>query len=150
MLMNQLCPKCKEEGLCVVNGFREYYEGCEICHYRFNFDKEDLPSDYTCQSCNSSDGEIVETESTINIKCKSCGADYIMVNKRQKEVVGLRTPPASLFGDPKPEEPVRCPKCSSTQITTGSRGYSMIWGFIGSGKTVNRCARCGHKWEPRR
>lgn len=45
---------------------------------------------------------------------------------------------------------LRCPKCSSTQISTGSRGYSMVWGFVGSGKTVNRCANCGHKWEPRR
>lgn len=45
---------------------------------------------------------------------------------------------------------IRCPKCSSTQITTGSRGYSMVWGFVGSNKTMNRCAKCGHKWEPRR
>lgn len=45
---------------------------------------------------------------------------------------------------------IRCPKCSSTQITTGSRGYSMVWGFVGSGKTVNRCAKCGHKWEPKK
>lgn len=45
---------------------------------------------------------------------------------------------------------VRCPKCNSTQITTGSRGYSIVTGFIGAGKTVNRCARCGHKWTPRR
>lgn len=44
----------------------------------------------------------------------------------------------------------RCPKCRSTSISTGSRGYSVVWGFIGSGKTVNRCANCGHKWEPRR
>lgn len=44
----------------------------------------------------------------------------------------------------------RCPKCDSTSITTGARGYSMVWGFIGSGKTVNRCANCGHKWEPKR
>lgn len=45
---------------------------------------------------------------------------------------------------------IHCPKCNSTQITTGSRGYSIVTGFIGAGKTVNRCARCGHKWEPRR
>lgn len=45
---------------------------------------------------------------------------------------------------------VRCPKCSSTQITTGSRGYSLAWGFIGAGKTVNRCAKCGHSWQPRK
>lgn len=43
-----------------------------------------------------------------------------------------------------------CPKCHSTQITTGSRGFSMVTGFIGAGKTVNRCAKCGHKWTPRR
>lgn len=48
------------------------------------------------------------------------------------------------------ESVIRCPKCSSTQITTGARGYSMMWGFMGAGKTVNRCAKCGHKWEPKR
>lgn len=149
MLMNQLCPKCNEKGLCIVNGHREYCEACEICHYKLIFDKEELPVNYSCQSCNSPDGEIVETESTINIKCKSCNAEQVMVNKRQKEVVGFKTPPATLFADPKPEEPVRCPKCSSTQISTSARGYSMIWGFMGAGKTVNRCARCGHSWKPR-
>lgn len=43
----------------------------------------------------------------------------------------------------------RCPKCNSTQISTDSRGFSMVWGFWGSGKTVNRCAKCGHSWKPR-
>ena len=43
-----------------------------------------------------------------------------------------------------------CPKCGSTQISTGSRGYSLAWGFIGSGKTVNRCAKCGYKWTPKK
>ena len=45
---------------------------------------------------------------------------------------------------------VKCPKCGSTQITTGQRGYSLITGFLGSNKTVNRCAKCGYKWEPKR
>lgn len=45
---------------------------------------------------------------------------------------------------------LHCPKCNSTNISTGSRGYSMMWGFIGSGKTVNRCGSCGYKWEPKR
>lgn len=42
-----------------------------------------------------------------------------------------------------------CPKCGSTYITAGARGYSAVTGFIGSGKTVNRCANCGHTWEPK-
>lgn len=42
----------------------------------------------------------------------------------------------------------KCPKCGSTSITTGSRGYSLFTGFLGSGKTVNRCGNCGYKWNP--
>jgi len=45
---------------------------------------------------------------------------------------------------------LHCPKCDSTNITTGSRGYNIVWGFIGSGKTVNRCGKCGYKWEPKK
>lgn len=43
----------------------------------------------------------------------------------------------------------KCPKCGSTAITTGARGFSIITGFLGSGQTVNRCGNCGHKWKPR-
>lgn len=43
---------------------------------------------------------------------------------------------------------VRCPRCGSTQITTGQRGYSLFSGFLGSNKTVNRCANCGYSWKP--
>lgn len=45
---------------------------------------------------------------------------------------------------------VSCPKCGSTAITAGQRGYSFLTGFLGSGKTVNRCANCGHTWKPGR
>ena len=43
---------------------------------------------------------------------------------------------------------VKCPRCGSTQITTGQRGYSLLTGFLGSNKTVNRCAACGYSWKP--
>lgn len=46
------------------------------------------------------------------------------------------------------DSPVRCPRCMSNQITTSSRGYSLLWGFLGSGSTVNRCGNCGHTWKP--
>ena len=41
-----------------------------------------------------------------------------------------------------------CPKCGSTAITAGQRGYSILTGFLGSNKTVCRCANCGHSWKP--
>lgn len=46
------------------------------------------------------------------------------------------------------DTPARCPRCMSNQITTGSRGYSLLWGFLGSNKTVNRCGKCGYIWKP--
>lgn len=61
-------------------------------------------------------------------------------------------------------EPVRCPKCHSTSISTTTKGLSagkavagavvagaagaVVGAVHGSGNVVNICAKCGHKWEP--
>jgi len=47
------------------------------------------------------------------------------------------------------EVPLSCPRCGSTSVTTGARGYSIVTGFLGSNKTTNRCGKCGHSWQPR-
>lgn len=44
---------------------------------------------------------------------------------------------------------IKCPKCGSTSVATITRGYSVLLGFIGSGKVVNICGSCGHKWKPK-
>lgn len=41
-----------------------------------------------------------------------------------------------------------CPRCGSTAIATTSRGYSVLWGFVGSGNPMNVCQNCGHKFKP--
>lgn len=46
------------------------------------------------------------------------------------------------------DQPLKCPRCGSTAVATTSRGYSLIWGFIGSNKTINRCGKCGNTWRP--
>lgn len=43
---------------------------------------------------------------------------------------------------------IKCPRCGSTNITTGQRGFKLTTGFIGSNKTVNRCGNCGYSWKP--
>ena len=43
---------------------------------------------------------------------------------------------------------VCCPICGSESIATVNRGYSWFWGFLGSGKPVNVCQKCGHKFTP--
>lgn len=44
---------------------------------------------------------------------------------------------------------VHCPRCGSTAVTTGQRGFSIVTGPIGSSKTTNRCSKCGRKWYPK-
>lgn len=41
-----------------------------------------------------------------------------------------------------------CPKCLSTSISANRRGYSLVWGFIGSNKMICTCLKCGHRWKP--
>ena len=60
------------------------------------------------------------------------------------------------------DDEIRCPKCGSTQITAGNKGFSvgkavagdvvagpvgLVAGAIGSKKTIITCLNCGHKWE---
>jgi ribosomal protein L7/L12 len=46
------------------------------------------------------------------------------------------------------ESVIRCPKCGSTEYHAGARGFSIVTGFVGSGKTVLTCLKCGHRWKP--
>ena len=39
-------------------------------------------------------------------------------------------------------ETLCCPRCGSTAVSIGQRGFSILYGFWGSNKTVNRCGRC--------
>ena len=42
----------------------------------------------------------------------------------------------------------KCPRCGSTSLATVNRGYSIVWGFLGSGTPMNVCQKCGHKFKP--
>ena len=48
----------------------------------------------------------------------------------------------------KEREQVHCPKCKCKDIGVVNRGYSILTGFIGSGKVMNVCKKCGYKWKP--
>lgn len=48
----------------------------------------------------------------------------------------------------KEQNQVKCPKCNCTDIGVVNRGYSIMWGFVGSGKSMNVCKKCGYKWKP--
>lgn len=45
------------------------------------------------------------------------------------------------FAPPK-ENPIRCPRCGSTEYTLMNRGFSIFTGFFGSGNVKRVCNRC--------
>lgn len=96
-------------------------------------------------SCDSLDAII-----RINKLAGSCyETTYEIVDKIQQEgkippVLRIKTKEEYL----QEKNQIRCPKCGSTNIGVTNRGYSLLTGFIGSGKTMNFCQSCGHKWKP--
>lgn len=61
------------------------------------------------------------------------------------------------------ENEIKCPKCSSTQLTANKQGFSgkkavagavltggvgLLAGTIGSNKVKITCLNCGHEWKP--
>ncbi|MEP0872440.1 hypothetical protein NDA01_21730 [Trichocoleus desertorum AS-A10] len=64
---------------------------------------------------------------------------------------------------PETETQIRCPKCNSTQISAGKKGFGvgkaaagvvllgplgLAGGMLGSGQVQLSCINCGHQWEP--
>lgn len=105
--------------------------------------------------------EIVENTPSIIIHAVSKEIGQTVVSKLEEIGCTAALKPSSGSGEPKTEEraiketflftkdePLKCPRCSSTAVTTTSRGYSLLWGFAGSNKTVNRCGKCGYTWKP--
>jgi len=55
----------------------------------------------------------------------------------------LRTYIPDAFSEPKDTKPIICcPKCGSREFTLLNRGYSILTGFIGSGKVKRVCNQC--------
>lgn len=60
-------------------------------------------------------------------------------NIRQQELREIRRAIA--------DEPIRCPKCESTQISSDRRGWNVVTGVYGSSQVMVTCLRCGHQWK---
>lgn len=46
------------------------------------------------------------------------------------------------------DDVVRCPECDSRQVHAEKRGWSFWLGFLGSGRIVITCLKCGHRFYP--
>lgn len=142
------CPYCGSTENEVTNNPDKYGKCCIVCEKIITNKIDALLEIFPkCEKCGSLN--IVKRINSNNINCFCNDCSYVEILYKKDSTTGLLVDAEDLHIPPQKYE-LRCPKCSSTQIVTGQRGYSVVWGFMGSNKTMNRCANCGHKWEPRR
>lgn len=137
------CKKCKEEGREVDEVYNPI-NGTGVCHVH-NTPLEEIN---------------INIKEYLTITDISRDVNFLeaMIFLKQKDIIEYETRMSQFRSQveqqkvTKAEESnkIKCPKCNSTSITAGQRGFSIVTGFIGSNKTVNRCANCGYKWKPSR
>lgn len=110
-----------------------------------------------CQMCKSNLLEHVDTDATIGeyIKLSKISSDghfiKAMLELHKQNIIEYQLKLGQLTQSSlNTQNTLTCPKCGSTNVTTGARGWKWTTGFIGSGKTVNRCGNCGYTWKPKR
>lgn len=155
------------------NNFTDFTKAfiCPKCAKSYKHD--DIPIQFKCEYCNSilvqtdmgrrelrSIGTLKINEEKFNNKtvelAKKFGDnqfDENVYNDRLKKLhqeveKSIREADDYFAKKSQQQNAPKCPKCGSTAITAGQKGYSLLTGFLGSNKTVNRCANCGHTWRP--
>ena len=97
--------------------------------------------------------QIIDEDTEKTVMCKDIGIVKCEIKRPYYDspIIGMdnQAIESPIHYDPSSVAP-KCPKCGSSTVVTGRKGFSVMTGFIGSGATMNRCGRCGHKWKPRR
>ena len=140
-MMVKMCPECRKSKIVSDEPFGAYFPmvnndnyECRNCQSRL----VDIDIEFYDYSIIVSEKNTVEfLEAMLRLKKEN-------IIEYQSKISQFRNKQTWRDESNKP----KCPRCGSTSITAGQRGYSLIWGFIGSGNTVNRCSKCGHKWKP--
>ena len=156
----RICPKCGTRGLVPIEADKNCFCGGDMVLFNVTKDEYVKMSDYEInQMIEEMDiHPLISKDDALAIYNVTHSTEIIdaMIELKQKDIIeyGLKL---SQFKNQleqkrqinqKENNQVRCPRCGSTNITAGQRGYSLLTGFVGSGSTVNRCASCGHKWKP--
>ena len=145
--MVKVCPKCGS--FC-----KDYHDRdtlCDVCNEKMvttNFRDED----YATALKSEKEAEFLQRireRYVINSPEFDEKLYNEVIDKEYMENMRVDALMESLSKNSQKNNVLKCPKCGSTAITTGQRGFSLISGFWGSGKTMNRCGNCGYKWKPR-
>lgn len=153
------CPECGKE-------ISDKSKQCIHCGYPLERNRKDdkdklLDSESYCRKCkkitrdklvtmhfnNNGVDEQIESVNCVDCNTRKPNASAELILKKRAERQAKLQQTISVN---KTNGIACCPKCGSTSIKAVNRGYSLLSGFIGSGKTMNYCMNCGHKWDPKK
>lgn len=144
----KICPTCKKEKIkdafSSSPGYIDYlYDSAEKCRYGHPIIMTSMPDDdFTILS------KISDSTDFYDAMIKLHDDDIIEYELKMSQFRSqVQAKEAEEERKKADESKPRCPKCGSTSITAGQKGYSILTGFLGSGKPMNVCQSCGHKWK---
>jgi len=96
------------------------------------------------------------------VRCE-CGEYHNLIVDQDSYRV-ITNPPTKKLAETNYQEDdtIKCPRCGSTQLHTGDKGFSLgkaaiggiligavglLGGLIGSKKTMITCLKCGYRWQ---
>lgn len=137
------------------------YADCEKCGHSIKIPKSlcvnkgknnySITQPIKCEKCGNESSEIIEVKEKRESFWKSMRKSFNEGMKKRDERIRQKA-----------SEPIHCPKCGSTQITAGKKGFSvgkaivgdlvagpegLLAGNIGSNKVIVTCLKCGHTWK---
>lgn len=125
---------------------------CYVCGYETD---EDI---YECPQCLCEDVFVTsKDEEELMVLFDDRELTNAMIKLKQDNIVEYKLKLQQLKNSKEQQKVVEqksntpqltCPKCGSTNITEGTRGFTFTTGFIGSGKFRYVCKDCGNKWKP--
>lgn len=122
---NKICPNCQAEMIDTgLDGIKEFDRITEFGNYSV---------DFLLAMINLKKNDIIKYTNQMNIINAKAEDES---QKRYNEYIAQ-------------QNQVCCPRCGSTQITTGQTFKRALFGLMYNQVTVNRCANCGCTWEPR-
>lgn len=121
---------------------------CSICNFKNNYKFKE------CPICGGKNTMRNEEEDTLNAISTDPQFLKAMQELKEKDIIEYELKMSQFRSQVEQKNKAReeanrprCPKCGSTSIATTTRGYSFWTGFVGSGKPMNVCQNCGHKWK---
>lgn len=137
------CPECFED-------------------WRLHDKDENISNDPEYQYCQFCGGKLIHTQMTAEeeflIRHTSKDKDFFMamLKLRDDDIIEYQTKISQFraqakadgcYGKEEDKNKPKCPRCGSTSLATVNRGFSLLTGFLGSGKPMNVCQKCGYKWK---